>query len=103
MQIVPNSPAGEMARQNPVFLGAKLKECWAAGDGTTVRDMLTPVEPMQQEASCSSEPTPSRSVSHSAKPTASLFADVVLPSGSVAEVSSNEEALGAEDMGFDLF
>ena len=46
-----------MARQNPAFLGNKLKECWQAGDGTTVREMLVPVEPMQ-EASGPPIPTP---------------------------------------------
>ena len=62
LQVVPNSPAGETARQNPAYLGDQLKKCWKDGDGTTVREMLTPVDPMQQDASGSSGPSIVRSV-----------------------------------------
>ena len=85
LQIVPGSLAGDMARQNPAFLGAKLKECWHAGDGTTVREMLVPVEP-KQEASSPPKPNP--------KPTHCPFTGVALPPGGATEASSSETAPG---------
>ena len=36
-----------MARQNPEYLGGRLKECWLQADGSTVREMLVPGEPTQ--------------------------------------------------------
>ena len=86
LQIVPGSLAGDMARQNPAFLGNKLKECWQAGDGTTVREMLVPVEPMQ-EASSPPKPTP--------KPTPSPSAGVALPLGGATEASNSARRLRA--------
>ena len=55
-QVVPNSLAGEMARQNPSYLGAKLKEAWLRGEGEVVRELLTPTDPMQQDAVASGPP-----------------------------------------------
>ena len=85
LQIVPGSLAGDMARQNPAFLGNKLKECWQAGDGTTVREMLVPVEPMQ-EASSPPKPTPI--------PTPTPLAGVTLPPGGATSASSSEADTG---------
>ena len=81
LRIVPGSLAGDMARQNPAFLGNKLKVCWQAGDVTTVREMLVPVEPMQ-EASSPPKPTPI--------PTPTPLAGVTLPPGGASEASSSE-------------
>ena len=89
LRIVPGSLAGDMARQNPAFLGNKLKECWQAGDGTTVREMLVPVEPMQ-EASSPPKPTPIS--------TRCPFTGVALPPGGATEASSSEADPGDESM-----
>ena len=45
VNISPTCLAAEMARQNPDYLGEKLKECYLQSDGATVREMLTPVAP----------------------------------------------------------
>ena len=46
MPLVPTSLAAEMARENPAFLGKRLKECYLARDGAAVREMLMPNTPM---------------------------------------------------------
>ena len=44
--LVPASPAAEMARENPAFLGKKLKEYYLARNGAAVRELLTPATSM---------------------------------------------------------
>ena len=39
-----------MARENPAFLGKRLKECYLARDGAAVREMLMPVAPQFDRA-----------------------------------------------------
>ena len=45
INLAPTCLAADMARQNPTYLGEKLKECYLQADGATVREMLAPVEP----------------------------------------------------------
>ena len=45
IHLTPLCPAAEMARQNPTYLGERLKDCYLRSDGHTVREMLTPGEP----------------------------------------------------------
>ena len=43
---MPASPAAEMARENPAFLGKRLKEYYLARNGAAVRELLTPATSM---------------------------------------------------------
>ena len=45
INLAPTCLAADMARQNPTYLGEKLKECYLQADGAAVREMLTPVAP----------------------------------------------------------
>ena len=92
LQLVPNSLAGETARQNPRYLGSQLKQCWQAGDGATVREMLTPVDPMQQDPSGSSGP----SSRQPPEPTPPPPAGAALSPGGAVQACGSTAASGEE-------
>ena len=98
LQLVPSSLAGETARQNPKYLGGQLEECWRAGDGATVREILTPVDPMQQDTSSS----PGPSSRHPPEPTPPPSAGAVPSFGGVVQARGSSAA-SDDELGFDLF
>ena len=98
LQLVPSSLAGETARQNPKYLGGQLEECWRAGDGATVREILTPVDPMQQDTSSS----PGPSSRQPPEPTPPPSAGAVPSLGGVVQARGSSAA-SDDELGFDLF
>ena len=110
VQLVPNSLAADMGRQNPAYLGRQLKECWLAREGATVRELLTPVDPMQQEPSGQpSAPGPFGKLPSAPQsapgPFGTLFGvppEVMAKRAPQAEAASSSTAT-ADDLGFALF